>query len=311
MRKAVVATLAVVIFAVGLLVYGPSSVETVSKYWNNEQLVNFWAAWIPFAISILLAFIPDQQMKPRTRIMWRVLVIVCGFLYSVLLWHQQTLTANSAQKILGDAVTESNAHSDQGIGEVRKDLQGVKTDIGGVKSELSETKDALAKMFSKSTLDITSSLAKVGKPAPEIAHVLFSLLPANLYSWPVLQQRLPIVKNADNTYIVNVKLSFMVKDHTAKGLRIWMRLGQQCSYGQEPRGFQAVRGHTVQSERLLTVGDFLANTQYEQIDIAVVTPSTYDGSIIELNYACDNCALVDADKPQRLTIWFDRSKPPS
>src|SRR5580698_5368595 len=107
MRRAIFATLAVIILAISLLIYGPAAVGAIESYWNNEQLIDFWTAWIPFAISILLAFIPDQQMKTKTRSVWRVLVIAFGFFYSVLLWHQQTLTAKSAnaaqQQILNAA----------------------------------------------------------------------------------------------------------------------------------------------------------------------------------------------------------------
>ena len=39
--------------------------------WENANVVNFLAAWIPFALSILLAFIPDGQMPVKTRVVWR------------------------------------------------------------------------------------------------------------------------------------------------------------------------------------------------------------------------------------------------
>jgi hypothetical protein len=66
------------------------------------------------------------------------------------------------------------------------------------------------------------------------------------------------------------------------------------------------------TERQLTVGDFLPNTAYAPIvNFTIITPQNYDGSIVIASYACENCEPPDADKSQTLTVWFDRSKPPS
>jgi|GEM_PF-4353644 cell division protein FtsW (lipid II flippase) len=47
---------------------------TVKTHWNDPNFVNFLVAWIPFVLSIMLAFIPDSAMKTRWRIIWRTCV---------------------------------------------------------------------------------------------------------------------------------------------------------------------------------------------------------------------------------------------
>src|SRR5690349_4513203 len=76
--------------------------------WNDPNIVNFLIAWIPFALSILMAFIPDSRLSMKTRVAWRGSVIGCGLAYSVLLWHQQALTQKigfqDQQRMLTDAI---------------------------------------------------------------------------------------------------------------------------------------------------------------------------------------------------------------
>ena len=61
-------------------------------YWNDVKLINFLAAWIPFVISILLAFVPEHEMTATKKFLWRFGVISVGFIWSAVLWHQQVIT---------------------------------------------------------------------------------------------------------------------------------------------------------------------------------------------------------------------------
>jgi hypothetical protein len=274
----------------------------IRLYWNDARLVNFLAAWIPFVLSTLLAFVPEHKMTTTKKWLWRTSVMLVGLSWSIVLWHQQVIADRGARNdqtsIVASAVDKSNAHSDEKIGEVRRDVQAVKTDVGGVKAELSDTRDALVKKFGQSVDDI---IGKVGKP--QLAHVLFTFWPAKLEDWPITAERLPLVNGA-----VEVNLSFQAMDHVAKGLRIWIRLGMECSYGREPALFQNLHNTGVPTERMLVVGDLLPGTAYAPITFTIITPPKYDGTIIGANYACENCELLNPDKPQTLTVWLDRPK---
>jgi hypothetical protein len=96
------------------------------------------AAWISFVLSF--AFVPEHKMSTTKKILWRSGVIAVGFIWSVVLWHQQVITDKTAkedqERIVTKAVTQSNEHSDKQIGAVRQDVQGVETDMQGVKRDL-------------------------------------------------------------------------------------------------------------------------------------------------------------------------------
>jgi len=88
-------------------------------YWNSPELINFLAAWIPFVLSVLFAFVPaGKEMKHEwMKWSWRGGVVAIGFFWSVMLWHQQDLNSQTSaaqtQGALGSAVSQANSHADQ------------------------------------------------------------------------------------------------------------------------------------------------------------------------------------------------------
>lgn len=135
----------------------------IYPYWNDAMVVNFLAAWIPFVLSLLLAFVPEHEMTKGKKLAWRCSVIGIGFLWSAVLWHQQVVTDRAAkedqERIVTKAVSESNRHSDEQIGNVRADLKGVKGDI-------SNTTRNIATALNQSGINISKSIARVNKPSP-------------------------------------------------------------------------------------------------------------------------------------------------
>jgi hypothetical protein len=219
-------------------------------YWNDVRLVNFLAAWIPFVLSILLAFVPEHKMTTIKKLLWRGSVIFVGFVWSAVLWHQQVVTDATARKdqehIVASAVTKANEHSDQKIGAVQKDVQGVKTDVGGVKSDLKETKDTLSNMVSESEEAITSGLSKVGKPEPpELARLQFTLFPPP----DDPEARLPILTRSisqDKDGNVSVDVSFTNTSGTAADtVEMWIDVCRRCSFAAEPANFSKPNGADV------------------------------------------------------------------
>jgi hypothetical protein len=170
---------------VGMFVFAYFAIRA---HWNDSNFVNFFVAWIPFVLSILLAFIPDSAMKIHWRIVWRSGVILGGLFYSVLLWHQQSLIANATREeqrsLLASSVTSANQHSDQQIAGVRSDVQGVKADVQEVQKKLETQSDAI----SKSASTLSESIGKVGKPdPPKKAELQFSFWEPNPDKWPKLE----------------------------------------------------------------------------------------------------------------------------
>jgi hypothetical protein len=265
---------------------------------DDLKFVNFLAAWIPFVLSLLVAFVPESKMSTAKKIGWRTVVIAVGFVWSVVLWQQQLLAENSAtadqERIVTTAVTRSNEHSDQQIGGVRSDVQGVKTDMQGVKKDL-ETK--INDTISKSTSSLSESIGKVKLPPSEKASYEASLWPATLTDWPIREKSLPKVNG-----VVTLSFSFRVKNHMAKQTRLWLRLCRGCKYAKEPLGFQNLSPHPGEgddpNERTLIIGDFLPNIAYTPISVDVIPPADQTVFLVGVLVGCENCDPINPDSPQ-------------
>src|SRR5437867_7308799 len=93
--------------------------------WNDPdrdyKLVNFAAAWFPFAISVFVAFIPDFEKAKRMRPVWRIGIILVGLVYSVVLWVQQSVNLRAGRKdqqeAIMKAVNQANEHTDKETAE--------------------------------------------------------------------------------------------------------------------------------------------------------------------------------------------------
>lgn len=214
-------------------------------YWNDIRLVNFLAAWIPFVLSLLLAFVPEHKMSTTKKVLWRTAVITVGFGWSVVLWHQQVIADSQAKhdqrEMVNSAVSESNEHSDSQIASVRGDLKGVKDDVGGVKTDLRATSDNLSRLVSKSESDITENISKVGKPdPPEKVRLLFTLWPDDTQTPMPLLQKL-LAPDADGVFTID--FSYQNESSTAaNNMDVWIQICDLCEFAEEPAGFEKVKG---------------------------------------------------------------------
>ena len=171
-------------------------------YWNDVRLINFLAAWIPFVLSILLAFVPEHKMSTKKKLIWRGSVIFVGFAWSVVLWHQQVITDEASKRdqktIVTEAVTQSSIHADQQIGNVRSDVQNVKNDL---EAKINDT-------VSRSTSSLNESIGRVNKPVPpEVPRLQFTLWKAEMQSaeFPILASS--IRPDKDGTFSIDFTFS--------------------------------------------------------------------------------------------------------
>jgi hypothetical protein len=120
-RAAVVTSIFVTMFLVFVFLR-----KFVGGWWSDPTIINFLAAWIPFVISIFIAFVPEHEMTSRQKWIWRSGGIIIGFIWSVVLWHQQVIVGLEAKRdqteIVTKAVTQSNQHADEKIAGVRDDV---------------------------------------------------------------------------------------------------------------------------------------------------------------------------------------------
>jgi hypothetical protein len=155
----------------------------IPRIWGDLRFVNYFVAFIPTILSILFAFVIDKELERRMKIMWRIGIVACGFLYSAALWHQQSLTDKSnlaiQTTIVHDAVTQANQHSDEKFAGVKKDVGDLGTQVSGLSKSLDTRTDALGKALDNATGTINTNLGKVGRPDPPVPAKL------QLYLWYV------------------------------------------------------------------------------------------------------------------------------
>jgi hypothetical protein len=254
------------------------------------SFTNFVVVLFPLALSIFFAFVPDMRTK---HIGWRIAVIALGVAFSGVVWQQQRLSAMAAKKdretAIGEAIKGANEHSDGQIGEVKQEVQGVRSDIQDVR-----------KAVSSSETDLNKSIGLVKIPKEEKSTLETSFYPVRLPEWPIREKVIPEVAGS-----VSLSFTFRALGHTAKGVQLWLRLCTYCKYAKEPAGFQNLMPNTENNgthERFRVIGDLLPNVGFQPMDVDVIPPPDAPSFPISVILGCDNCDPVDPDKPQILIV---------
>lgn len=268
-------------------------------YWHSTKLINFLAAWIPFVLSVLFAFVPSaKEMKHEwIKWTWRTSVVIVGFVWSVMLWHQQDLAdrANTAQTqvaiqtAVNSAVNEANQHSDQKFQNVESDLKG-----------FSKTFDTALK---NATGDIDTNLGKVGKPEPpERSKLVFSLWRDGLTpnDFPLESEILSPEK--DGSY----HIAFLIKNDSAvlaRGVEEWVDICDQCTFTDEPKGFDRPQGMR-NSERHRSIPGLNPGVSIlEGNEFNVTVPSWIGRFPVVFKATCNTCGAVTTSK----LLWITKS----
>ncbi len=267
--------------------------QKIYPYWNDVLVVNFFAAWIPFVLSILLAFVPEHEMTKSKKIIWRCGVIGAGFIWSALLWHQQVVADKAAkedqERIVTKAVFESNQHSDQQIGNVRDDVKSVKGDVREVKGNLVSTTHDIRNALSKSGIDISKSIEEMNKPVPsELAKLEFSFFSPFERVPPFSTTSLDPDKDGN----FPVEFTFInTSNVTAEDIDIWLELCTSCSFVTEPAGFDRPTGLTEQVRHLivhaLNPGVAMQKISFLMKPGGPITTTNY--FVVAFTYSCKTC----------------------
>lgn len=254
-------------------------------YWDSPRLINFLAAWIPFILSVLFAFVPSgKEMKHQwIKWTWRGGVLVVGFFWSIMLWHQQDLSdrASAAQtkNALGSAVSQANDHADQ-------QFKKVQDQVSDVKNNLKTTENNIATKLDQSTSTLNAGLGKVGKPEPaEPAKLTFSLWDTTASAdKPVLSK----IVQPDKDGNFPVEFSFLNgSESTAEAIDIWIRVCDECSFSKEPDGFEKPAGID-EHLRHRVIGSLNPSVNFEKMTILVKSPLLGHFQI-GFKYACKTC----------------------
>lgn len=286
-------------------------------HWNDPdkeyKIVNFSAAWFPFAVSIFAAFIPDLEKVGKMRRVWRIGIIVAGFLYSIVLWHQQSVNLAASRRdqegIVTTAVSKSNDHADQQISGIRKDVSAVRGDfakandqsgrqISKMEDELKGAFGSVATLVSKTETNLNASIGKVGKPEPpDLASLQFGLWEENSSTaGPILTSSL----RPDKDGVFTVAFWLTNNSNTAMhSVDVWIDICDHCMFTQEPAGFERPTGMRDQTRHvrisLLNPG---VGTEKGILHIKPARPFTQFE--VAMRYSCEVC--VKMAPPQKATI---------
>jgi hypothetical protein len=254
--------------------------------WENADLINFLVAWIPFTVSILIAFIPDKELRMSRRIAWRIGIIICGLVYSILLWHQLGLTeklaAQDQKRLLSDAIDKSNQHSDEKMGKLRDEL-----------------KDAIADTVTKSTSRLTQDISKVMPPVPEFAKLQFSFYVKDIEHFPMLFESMRAREN--DTF--PIEFFFKNASHAVAAEKgdIWLEICRACGYSSVPNRFSKL-AESPEAVRHMTFDVINHDIYYEPETVSVSIPSKYSRFTVSFKYACETCGPGE-NPAQELTVY--------
>jgi hypothetical protein len=265
--------------------------------WDSPKLINFLAAWIPFVLSVLFAFVPSGKEMKREWIKWawRGAVVVIGFFWSVMLWHQQDLSdqANSrqTQDAIGTAVSRANDHADKRFDQVQENVGGVQRQVTGLGQSLDNTTKALSSALEKSTTELSSDLGKVGKPdPPELAKLRFTLFRDDLLVQMEPLKEDTIRKDGDGSIQIPFTMR-NISNVSADSIDIWVYICNTCEFAKEPDGFDKPEG-LVKNARHRLISSLNAGVAMQKTSIAV----KYDGPEKRVGIAfassCKNCGPV-------------------
>jgi hypothetical protein len=290
----------IVVIGVGTIILCPILIYYgriwIPRAWGSLPFVNYLVAAIPTILSILFAFVIDKDLEHHVRRIWRFGIVACGILYSLMLWHQQALTDKSnldtQTRIVSDAVGQANKHSDEQIGNVRHDVQGVKTDLGGLKKDLQQ-----------STSDITSGLGKIGTPPTKLARLQFSLFAEHLQipDLPLLNSTM--MQSADGT----VPIDFIftnTSDITAEGGEIWLSAGDDsCAFAVEPPGSDRPVGMSANQRHFALLGSINAGVSFQKTSVKVKCTMLPPYNLLVLfRYSCKTCGPMSQPQNAIVTV---------
>lgn len=286
------------LFAAVIIIWGS---VWLFNHWQDAdkeiKLTNFGAAFFPFVVSVFVAFIPDIEKSAAMRRGWRIGIIAAGLVYSLILWHQQSVNIIAGRRdqteIVRSAVEKSNKHSDnhsdEQTAQLRKELQASAThsdeQVETIRKEAKDNASDLAGLVSKTTSDLGQSISKVGKPDPPIpATLVFTLWSEETF--PLLLSSL--APNEDGIYTIDFAVSNTSSSTAARQVDTWIDICEACTFAKEPSGFDRPDGMR-NGTRHMTIQILNPSTSIGTKTIAVKLSKPLDSFDMGFRYTCELC----------------------
>jgi len=269
--------------------------------WGNVHLFDYVVNLIPTVLSILFAFVIDKDLEAHMKKRWRASIILCGFLWSVALWHQQSLTnkqsANQINEAINKAVSYANGHSDQKFAAVDGKVDGIGQSLEATDKSLASDIQSLSTDIQKTSDRLDTSIGKVGKPAPpKVPNLVFSLWEDGMTNFPLDSETLSPDANG------NYHIAFLIKNDSsvdAQGIEEWVRICDECSFATEPKGFEKLKGMDDRERHRIILSMNPGVSLLEGNEIEVKPPFSHpDGGRFSVVFksTCNTCGSVSVSK---------------
>ena len=277
-------------------------------HWSDPdreyKLINFAAAWFPFAVSVFAAFIPDFEKAERMRPVWRIGIIAVGLAYSIILWYQQSVNISAARNDQEATIRKSNEHTDQKFNDLQQHMD---SETFKFTDQIKSVQDGLAGLMNQMQSNLGKRIGEVGKPEPPMrAQIQFSLWGEQTKDFPKLVETL----ERDSEGVFKVYWTGMnTSDVAAENLEFWIVLCEDCTYAREPEGFDKPPG-TSDVVRHRMFGFLNSGVAIGKIETDVKISRVYGQFVLDLKYSCKTCGKMPAN-PQTLIIKVSKIHIPS
>jgi hypothetical protein len=253
----------------------------------KQQVAGFAAGWLPFVLSVIVAFIPSQEKNRRAHMIWRAGLMCAGLLTSAVLWYNQSLSLESSKRDQQEMVQKANQHTDEAVDKANMHTDG---EVGMVRDDLNTVREgveALSNQFGQGAADLKESIGKVGKPDPPTpAKMQFSLW-SETSPIPVL--RFALQPDKSGVYTVDFLVTNLSDATTAHLVDTWLDLCEDCSFAKEPTGFSRPTGMRDQTRYMrIDVLNPKASTEKQSVQIKLGKPS-YSAFEITWRCSCEVC----------------------
>jgi hypothetical protein len=260
---------------------------------SRLRLVNFAAAWWPFVFSVLVAFIPDMR---KAHWGWRTSVVAAGFMYSILLWHQQGIQMEASRSELSQAVEtavdRSNEHSDKSMSELRS----------GMTELMDKMSDEIGSTISGSTSSLAESLGRMPSVDTK-AELKSTFMP---FSGLLQKSQFPIEeitlsRNDDGSITVPFSIMNISPNNAAEQVELWIEICSKCTFISDPDRFRRLEGMSA-NMRYRRLGTINAGLTMERMTAAIEVPQNTRRFAVRFRHSCTNCGTLIIEEPFYVVI---------
>jgi hypothetical protein len=262
----------------------------------QDKILNFSAVWLPFVLSIIIAFIPSSETRRKAHMRWRFCLIAAGLATSIVMWRQQDRAIDAARRdreaaahaqqvaisqaitaAVSQSVEKSTKHSDEQTEAVKKELH----------AQIEHSTQALTGVVDKDVSTIAGKIKPTG-----VAKLVFSFLSPGLDRKALLTtMHVHLTDDIAKFSVVFYNDSEVIATNPQITVRCIT-----CMYAKEPDGFSRLDGSIEQDRHKLIQGAISPGSFVFATPLEIRIPSGSSKFVVRLSYVCETCGRDTEDQ---------------